>query len=167
MTVIPLSALPARYAGQGRIRYIIDGVLPVGVTVVYGPSGVGKTGLAVATAMAIARGVPWAGRKVAPGPVMYLAAENFLGVLDRFYAAAIEANSTHDVPVTIADRLDQALAEKGGRAALARAIADAGGGDPRLIVVDACRSSGSWTGSVSAPSGSNAAGALRWKPSRP
>ena len=136
MSVTNLSALPALYAGQGRVRQIIDGVLPVGVTLLYGPSGVGKTGLAVATTMAVAAGRPWAGRAVERGPVLYVAAENHMGVRDRLHAAACIAGS-HQLAVTIADREEATtLSQPNGHAAIERAVEGAAYGSPRLIVID-------------------------------
>jgi hypothetical protein len=139
MTAIRLSDLSARYrAGSPRKRFLVAGILPAqGITMVYGPSGAGKTGLAITTAMCVADGLPWAGRETEKGGVLYIAAENYLGVLDRFQAAAMR-HGDHRLPIVIADRPSGPIAREKGRyeiAALAREHA-AALGSISLIVID-------------------------------
>ena len=49
----------------------------------YGPSGVGKSFIALAWAYAIAHGLPWLGRAVRPGSVIYVAGEGGGGLGPR------------------------------------------------------------------------------------
>ena len=73
-----------------RRRSIIQDVLPVGPSLIYGPSGAGKTGLAIRTAVAIAGGLCWADKPVSAGSVVYVAGEDIEGVKLRLVAAARE-----------------------------------------------------------------------------
>src|SRR5258708_34501274 len=62
------------------ITWRIDQYVPQGgLTFLYGPSAVGKSFLALSWAMAVATGAEWMGRKVTPGPVVYVAAEGGRG----------------------------------------------------------------------------------------
>jgi hypothetical protein len=55
---------------------LIEGVLPAGVSLLFGPPKGGKTYVALSMAYAIARGAPWFGRRTRrPGNVLYLAGE--------------------------------------------------------------------------------------------
>jgi hypothetical protein len=56
----------------------------------YGPSGIGKTFIAVDLAMCVATGTPWGGREVDPGFVVYISAEGGAGIAKRFYAWLVE-----------------------------------------------------------------------------
>ncbi len=70
------------------VRELLDKPAPVwrllrvipekGLVVVWGASGSGKTFLALDLAAAIARGIPWAGRRTKRGRVVYIAAEGAL-----------------------------------------------------------------------------------------
>lgn len=53
---------------------------------IYGPSGSYKSFLAVSWACHIAAGLPWAGRKVTPGAVLYVVGEGGVGVPRRIRA---------------------------------------------------------------------------------
>jgi hypothetical protein len=53
------------------------------VTVVYGPSGVGKTFLVLDLAWCVAGGYPWQGREVHGGPVLYVLGEGRGGIGPR------------------------------------------------------------------------------------
>lgn len=67
--------------------YLVKGILPrEGLAVVWGPPKCGKSFLVLDVAMAVARGVEWRGRRVAQGPVVYIACEG-----ERGLAARIEA----------------------------------------------------------------------------
>lgn len=66
---------------------IVEGVLTAGgASVCYGDSNSGKTFFAIDLACAVARGVPWMGRKTEPGLVIYLAAESPASVQARLQA---------------------------------------------------------------------------------
>ena len=66
---------------------LIEGLITIGDgSVLYGDSNSGKTFLAIDLACAVARGVPWLGRMVEPGMVVYLAAESVGSVRGRLQA---------------------------------------------------------------------------------
>ena len=140
MDSVRLCDLADRYSGEPtRRRFVVDGVLPVaGVSILYGPSGSGKTGAAVSIAMAVAQGDQWAGRAVDQGGVVYVAAEDRLGVYDRFHAANPDPGG--HVPVVITGRPDRAMARSGGsgeiEALIEAELMGALGGALNLIVID-------------------------------
>jgi len=110
--------------------WIIDGHLPEGVSVLYGPSGSGKSFAALDWSLSVAAGRRWFGHGVDAGPVVYVAAEGARGLRQRI--AAWSADRRGDVagfyigaPV---DLLDSAQL-----AAFLRRIA---GEQPRLVVFD-------------------------------
>lgn len=70
-----------------RRRFIVPDVLPAGPCILYGDSGVGKSGIAIRTAVTVAAGLPWAGRTVKQGCVLYVAGEDAGGVKERIVAA--------------------------------------------------------------------------------
>jgi putative DNA primase/helicase len=79
------------YLAQPDIPFrndVIPGALPVGLDVVYGPTGVHKTHFAVDISVRVASGTSWAGRKVRSGLVLYVAPEDRNGVIVRALAAA-------------------------------------------------------------------------------
>src|SRR2546428_13563804 len=58
-----------------------------GLSVLYGPSGTGKTFVALDLAYAIARGIPWHGYAISQcGPVLYIAAESGHSIAGRMAA---------------------------------------------------------------------------------
>lgn len=63
--------------------WIIDQLLPDGVTFLYGASTAGKTFVAVDWSLCLAHGVRWAGRKVSSRRVVYVAAEGAGGIARR------------------------------------------------------------------------------------
>lgn len=66
---------------------LIEGVLTVGAgSVIYGDSNSGKTFLVIDMACSIARGIPWMGRQVEQGLVVYVAAESPASVKSRLQA---------------------------------------------------------------------------------
>lgn len=56
------------------------------VSMVYGPSGVGKSFVVLGMACAVATGTPWFGMAVKQGPVFYIAGEGHNGLMRRFKA---------------------------------------------------------------------------------
>lgn len=70
-----------------RRRTIIDPHFPAGPILAFATNGVGKTGLAIETAMTIAGGLQWAGHSVQRGAVLYVASENYFGVKERLLAS--------------------------------------------------------------------------------
>jgi hypothetical protein len=84
--------VPADQFASGKPpSWIVKGVLPEAeLIVLFGESGSGKSFMALDLAGAIARGVPWRGRKVRQGRQVYIAAEGAGGFRNRLkaYAAA-------------------------------------------------------------------------------
>ncbi len=69
------------------LEWLIKGVLPKSdLAVIFGPSGSGKSFVALDVAIAIARGVSWRGRRVRQGKVVIVAAEGGSGVQLRLKA---------------------------------------------------------------------------------
>ncbi len=76
--------LPDRYEPPDEL---IEGVLTAGDgSVLYGDSNSGKTFAVIDMACAVARGVPWMGKRTEPGLVVYLAAESPASVRGRLHA---------------------------------------------------------------------------------
>jgi KaiC/GvpD/RAD55 family RecA-like ATPase len=70
---------------------IVRGMLePDSLCMVYGPSGVGKSFFTLDLALSIACGVPYHGREVKQGPVVYLAGEGHRGIVKRSLAWGID-----------------------------------------------------------------------------
>ncbi len=80
LTSDDLAALPS-------IRWRVRNVLPaIGYAALYGPSGSGKSFLAIDAACAIAQGSPWFGNRVHATPVVYVALEGEAGLKLRVQA---------------------------------------------------------------------------------
>ena len=63
---------------------LIDGMLYRGtLAAIYGPSGIGKSFVAMSMAMSVASGSWWQGREVRKGPILYVAAEGSFGLAKR------------------------------------------------------------------------------------
>jgi hypothetical protein len=103
-TLAELQALPPP-------EWLIEGVLPAGgLCEVHGAPGHGKSFLALDWAMRIATGIPWCGRPVKEGPVVYVAAEDFFGLGGRtrsWELANVVAEDApliwHDGPIQLLD----------------------------------------------------------------
>jgi KaiC/GvpD/RAD55 family RecA-like ATPase len=68
-------------------KSIVKGVFSVGeFSVIYGEPKSGKSFLAFDLALSVARGIPWFGRKVVQGAVLYIAAEGTGGIPKRIKA---------------------------------------------------------------------------------
>lgn len=68
-------------------NYIVKGIADHGrLIVIYGPAGDGKTFFTADLAGHIAAGIPWRGRRVRSGLVVYVAAEAGVSILRRFFA---------------------------------------------------------------------------------
>ena len=66
--------------------WLVDGLVPVGLSILYGPSGSGKSFLALDWAACVATGKAWHGHAVRPGWVVYVAAEGVGGLKARVWA---------------------------------------------------------------------------------
>jgi hypothetical protein len=62
------------------------------ISMVYGPSGVGKSFVAISMACCIVTGTPWFGMSVKQGPVFYIAGEGHNGLIRRFKAWEVSNN---------------------------------------------------------------------------
>src|SRR5690349_19680344 len=72
--------------------WLLEPLLPSGaVAMLYGPSGVGKSFIAMAWAHAIAHGLSWLGRNVRKGSVIYVAGEGGAGLGPRLKALQASA----------------------------------------------------------------------------
>lgn len=70
------------------------------VSMVYGPSGVGKSFVVLGMACCVATGTPWFGMPVKQGPVFYIAGEGHNGLMRRFKAWETgEGVSLRDAPL--------------------------------------------------------------------
>lgn len=63
--------------------WLVDGMLPEGLSVIYGRRSAAKSFLAMAWAFSIASGTSWHGRKVTSAPVVYVVAEGASGAKAR------------------------------------------------------------------------------------
>jgi len=78
---------PFELAALPPVRWRVRGVLPEeGIAALYGPSGSGKSFLALDLLAAVAAGRPWFGRRVKPAPVLYVALEGEVGISQRIQA---------------------------------------------------------------------------------
>lgn len=66
--------------------WLLQDMLPVGFNVLFGPSNVGKSFLALDWSLCIAAGLPWYGQVTTQGPVLYIAAEGVAGIYRRVKA---------------------------------------------------------------------------------
>lgn len=122
-----------------RSNYMVKGWLGQGtMSVVFGPSNVGKTFVVLDIAMHVAANRPWRGCPVKGGPVLYIAAEGGSGILNRLAAFKQEHSDMADAPfMVLPTSLD--LYGDGDAVALCEVIEDIRvefGEKPALIVVD-------------------------------
>lgn len=66
--------------------WLLEDIMPAGFNVLFGPSNVGKSFLALDWSLCIAAGVPWYGQPTEPGHVVYIAAEGVAGIYRRVQA---------------------------------------------------------------------------------
>ncbi len=86
LDVFPLLS-PSALAALPAPSFLLDGFLPrAGLSVLYGPSGFGKSFLALDWSLCIANGLRWYGRDVEAGFVLYIAAEGVFGLHQRVEA---------------------------------------------------------------------------------
>lgn len=129
--IVSIGDAPPTWGGD----YIAKGLIaPEQRVLLIGEPASGKSTLAPLLAHCIARGAPFLGFKTAPGPVLWIAAEDAAGTIRRFYALARELGPAPGIYVATAtiDLLDPATTLPG--AVAIRDAADRIGA--RLIVLD-------------------------------
>lgn len=113
--------------------YLVKGWLDRGaVSVIYGPSNVGKSFLALDLAHHIAKGPQWGGRRVNAGRVLYLAAEGGTTFANRVAALQDPAFWVLQVPLTLTGKDSAAVA----LSEMMQHLAVTGGGKFDLIILD-------------------------------
>ncbi|WP_234838660.1 AAA family ATPase [Sinorhizobium meliloti] len=124
---------------DSETEFLIEDILPLrGLATIYGPPGSAKTFLALDLALSVAGGLPFFGKEVSQGGVVYIAAEAGAGLKKRVIAAR-EKKALPDAPFAM-----MALAPNLGpkRSDTAALIADIQAEWPsdaapiRLVVVD-------------------------------
>jgi hypothetical protein len=123
------------FASGPSPTWLIKHVLPdAELVVMFGASGSGKSFLALDMALAVARGVPWRGKRVRQGRVAYIAAEGAGGFRNRLkaYAIANEINLA-DIPLLVLNAAPNLL-DKTDAAEVAAAIKSSGGAS--VVIVD-------------------------------
>lgn len=128
--------IPAAEFSSGEPpQWIVKHVLPAAeLVVLYGASGSGKSFLALDIAGCIARGVPWRGKRVRQGRVVYIAAEGAGGFRNRLKAYAI-ANELdlNGLDIGVIHAAPNFL-DKTDAAAVAASVKSSGGAS--VIIVD-------------------------------
>jgi hypothetical protein len=118
----------------------VEGLLiDAAMSVVYGQSNSGKTFWCGDLACHVAAGIPWNGRQVEQGAVIWLAMEGAFGISNRIAAWRAEHGITHDLPLAVVPVALNLLDPEGDTDPLIEAIqaaAEAMGVPVRLIVVD-------------------------------
>lgn len=124
-----------QFSSATALPWIIKGVLPqAGLAVVYGASGSGKSFAVLDMGMAIARGLPWRGKKTKQGRVAYIAAEGADGFRKRIAAyAQHQGVDLAGVPMTVLNAAPNLL-EKQDAVDLAKGVKASGGAD--VIIID-------------------------------
>lgn len=123
------------FASGEPTRWLIKGILPQAeLAVLYGASGSGKSFITLDMCAAIARGMPWRGRKVKQGRVVYVAAEGAGGFRKRLKALAKEhLIEPGTMPLSVVPAAPNFL-DKADPLELTRAVQAFGGAD--VIVLD-------------------------------
>lgn len=114
-------------------RYLIKGwLMRDTISVIYGPSHVGKTFMALDMAAHVACGEPWRGNRVRQGRVVYIACEGEAGISNRIAAIRDKMPSIDESPfLLLPTRID--LFEGIDPEALSLAVSDF---EPDLLVID-------------------------------
>jgi hypothetical protein len=123
------------------LRWLVKGyLLPASMILVFGASAAGKSLVALSWAVSVSCDLDWCGRKVTPGPVVYLAGEGHFGISRRLKALALHLEceaKLRDAPLFVSSRgaalTDTAALE--GVADEIDGIAEEAG-TPALIVID-------------------------------
>lgn len=122
-----------------RRRTIIDPHFPAAPILAFASTGVGKTGLAIETATAVAGGLEWAGHSVQAGAVLYVAGENYYGVKERLLASCRFHRLQSSIPIGlirpgVAGLISPTVKEEVADAA--RDLVGQTGQDLSMIVID-------------------------------
>ena len=125
----------SEFANRPAPTWIIKHVLPQAeLVVLFGASGAGKSFMALDMAGAIARGLPWRGKKVKQGRVVYIAAEGAGGFRNRMQAYAIQHQvDLADLNIGVIHAAPN-LILKDDALDVAKAIKASGGAD--VVIVD-------------------------------
>jgi hypothetical protein len=131
-----LRPLAELLADQRPPDWLVRGHLERGDSaILFGPSGHGKSFVAIDLAACIATGTPWHGFRVAQGPVIYLAGEGHRGISRRFMAWSIARGIPLDRAQVFVSDAGVSLTDDQSAAAVRAAIA-AIGSPPALCVID-------------------------------
>ncbi len=123
------------YAGRPLPKWIVRDVLPQAeLVVLFGESTAGKSFVALDLAEAIARGLPWRGKRVQQGRVAYVCAEGGGGFSKRLKAYEIEHQVDHvGVPLGVIPAAPNLL-QRDDALDVAKSIKAWGGAD--VVIVD-------------------------------
>ncbi|ANK84165.1 MULTISPECIES: AAA family ATPase [unclassified Rhizobium] len=120
-------------------EFLVEDIMPLrGLATIFGPPGSAKTFLALDLALCVAAGLPFFGKPVSQGGVLYIAAEAGAGLKKRVIAARAEKAMPDSAPFAMIALAPNLGPKKSEAAAL---IADIRGQWPyappvRLIIVD-------------------------------
>jgi len=120
-------------------EFLVDGILPSqGLATLYGPPKSYKSFVGVDVALAVAQGVPWGGREVKQGPVVYVAGEGVAGLRKRVKGFRMHHGiDGRDVPFFLVSARLNLGAAVGDTTALVTAVRGVlGAQQPALVVID-------------------------------
>jgi len=118
--------------------WLVKGLIEAGLIILFGPSGGGKSFIAMFLSFALATGIKFFGREVKVGPVIYVCGEGRSGAIRRF--AALETHYGVEIPPGALFLSKRAVSLDASAVDLLReeieAATRAAGCPPVLIVVD-------------------------------
>jgi hypothetical protein len=124
---------------QPRKRWLVQNFLGVGeLSAMYGMPGTGKSALAGDLGAHVAAGIPWFGRQVSKGAVLYVAAER-AALVERRMAAWGRHHGIDDVPLGIVAKSVDLRSNRKDADSVIRCcerLQKKFGHDPRLIIID-------------------------------
>lgn len=85
------------YKGHKPVSWIVEGMIPTGLTICGGASTAGKTNLAIQLASCVAEGRPFLGMTTAQGNVNYFMLEKDSGIYDRFKAHSGDSKPSDNI----------------------------------------------------------------------
>jgi hypothetical protein len=123
------------------VQWLVDNYLETdALSMVFGPSGGGKSFCVVDVACSVATGTPWHGMQVKKGAVFYIAGEGHNGLARRFAAwqKAHGVSLGDDVPLFKSNKAVMMLDHNAATELSAEVdrLATASGHDPVLVIVD-------------------------------